>query len=84
VRWTALTPEIASSMKWSADSSPSFLKSETTPAGKSEIRISKSETISKSKLSMPQPPQLPTILDFEFQSFEFVSDFGFRASDFLH
>jgi hypothetical protein len=49
----------------------------TISSHKSEIRISKSETISKlecSKLRMPT---------FGFWSFGFVSNFGFRASSFV-
>jgi hypothetical protein len=44
-----------------------------------EIRISKSETISKFK-----SPNFPNekALSFVFRSLEFVSNFGFRASDF--
>jgi hypothetical protein len=67
---TALTPEIASSVKWSTDRSSSFLKS--------EIPSSKSETISKSEISMTQTTPVPTVSRFCIWSFEFVSDFVLR------
>jgi hypothetical protein len=38
--------------------------------------------MSKSEIHAPQPTQLSPVLDFCIGSFEFVSDFGFRASDF--
>jgi hypothetical protein len=49
---------------------------------KLEIRISKLETISKSKYQMFKTLLL-SLPHFEFWSFEFVSDFGFRASNLL-
>jgi multidrug efflux system membrane fusion protein len=52
------------------------------PKEKSEIRIPKSETISKSKTRLPQPTCVLPVLGFEIGSLEFVSDFRFRASDF--
>jgi len=49
---------------------------------KLEIRISKLETISKSKYQMFKTLLL-SLPHFEFWSFEFVSNFGFRASNLL-
>jgi hypothetical protein len=48
---------------------------------KFEIRISKSETNPKSNDQISQP-FLPPVLSLMLRLFEFVSNFGFRASDF--
>jgi syringomycin synthetase protein SyrE len=51
---------------------------------KSEIRISKSETNPNDQNSNDQNKKsMPIVLDFEHLDFEFVSSFGFRASDLL-
>jgi hypothetical protein len=50
-----------------------------TKRGKSEIRISKSET--NPKLEARNTVQMSCL--FGASDFEFVSDFGFRASDFF-
>ena len=47
---------------------------------KSEIRISKYETISKFECQISKTLWFPCLC-FEFWSLEFVSGFGFRASD---
>ena len=51
---------------------------------KFEIRISKSETNPNIKCSKQLlcNSHAAFVLDLEFLSFEFVSNFGFRASDF--
>jgi hypothetical protein len=63
-------------------SQPLFGEIRNAPSGKSEIPNPKSETISKSKTTMSQTTQPSTGLNFGIGSFEFVSNFGFRASDF--
>jgi signal transduction histidine kinase len=50
---------------------------------KSEIRNPKSETNPKSKEETSSVLSLKPVSDLENSGFEFVSDFGFRASDFL-
>jgi hypothetical protein len=49
---------------------------------KFEIRISKLETISKFEKPIFKTRE-PIAMHFEFRSFEFVSNFGFRASDLI-
>jgi len=51
---------------------------------KSEIQSTKSETNPKPKIPMPQTlaPVGGSVLNFGFRSFEFVSDFDIRISNF--
>ena len=55
-----------------------FLNSSILLTQKFEIRNPKHETISKFEC-----PNDQNVLDFEFVSFEFVSNFGFRYSDLI-
>jgi uncharacterized radical SAM protein YgiQ len=57
------------------------LGAKESEALKSEIRSTKSETNSNPKIQNPKP-EGTGVLNFDHSDFGFVSDFGFRASDF--
>src|SRR5437016_5212984 len=59
-------------------------ESEPSPSlhNKSEIRISKSETILKSEIRNTKPAPVMACFGFSISCFGFVSDFEIRISDF--